>query len=84
MTEVVEQQPVPAWDPDEILTVKQSAKVLKVSYSHMLRLFNEQVPNMPSIRCIRAGRILRVRRGVLMEWMRAVEDRGAGPQESAW
>jgi excisionase family DNA binding protein len=83
MIEALERQKATDGDPDEILTVEQAAKVLKVSYSHMLRLLNGQVPNMPRIRCIRAGRTLRVRRGALMEWMREVEDRSAEP-ESAW
>jgi excisionase family DNA binding protein len=63
-----------AGDPDEILTVEQAARVLKVSYSHMLRLLKGHVPGMPRIRCVRAGRSIRVRRGALMEWIHEVED----------
>jgi len=83
MNQVLEQQHVTGGDPDEILTVEQAAKVLKVSYSHMLRLLNGQVLNMPRVRCIRAGRSLRVRRGALTEWMREVEDLSAEPGDSA-
>jgi excisionase family DNA binding protein len=83
MNEVLEQQHVTGWDPDEILTVEQAARVLKVSYSHMLRLLNGQVPGMARIRCVRAGRSIRVRRGALMEWMREVEDLRAEAEDSA-
>ena len=41
--------------------MEQAAKVLKVSYSHMLRLLNGHVHGRPRIACIRAGRSLRVR-----------------------
>jgi hypothetical protein len=38
---VLEKQPEPITvDPNEILTVQQAAGLLKVSYSHMLRLIN--------------------------------------------
>ena len=83
MNEVLDQLQLTDKDPDEIFTVDQAAKVLKVSYSHMLRLLNGQVPNMPRVRCIRAGRSLRVRRGALTEWMREVEDLSADPVDSA-
>ena len=61
MIEVLKQEFASAGDPDEILTVEQAAKVLKVSYSHMLRLLNGHVHGRPRIACIRAGRSLRVR-----------------------
>jgi excisionase family DNA binding protein len=83
MKKVLEQQQVAGWAPDEILTVDQAANVLKVSYSHMLRLLNGQVPNMPRIRFIRAGRSIRVRRGTLMEWMREVEELSTEAEASA-
>jgi len=83
MNEVLDQLQVTGGDPNEILAVEQAAKVLKVFYSHMLRLLNGQVPNMPRIRGIRAGRSLRVRRGALTDWVREVEDRTAEPEDSA-
>ena len=70
----MERQKATDGDSDEILMVEQAAKVLKVSYSHLLRLLKGQVPGMPRIRCIRAGRSLRVRHGALLEWIREVED----------
>ena len=65
-------------DPDEILTVQQAASVLKVSYSHMLRLVRGEVHGMPPVHHVRAGRSLRVRRGALTDWIRHVEKLGDG------
>jgi len=65
---VLERQPEPgAGDPNEILTVHQAARVLKVSYSHMLRLIRGEVNGMPPVHHVRAGRTVRVRRGALTE-----------------
>jgi hypothetical protein len=50
-------------DPNEILTVHQAARVLKVSYSHMLRLIRGEVNGMPPVHHVRAGRSVRIRRG---------------------
>src|SRR6266496_29992 len=55
-----------AVDPNEILTVHQ-AHVLKVSYSHMLRLIRGEVSGMPPVHHVRAGRSVRIRRGALTE-----------------
>ena len=63
-------------DPDEVLTVQQAASVLKVSYSHMLRLVRGEVHGMPPVHHVRAGRSLRVRRGALTDWIRHVERLG--------
>jgi hypothetical protein len=52
-----EKQPeVLSADPEEILTVQQSAQVLKISYSHMLRLIRHEVHGMPPVNHVRAGR----------------------------
>ena len=67
-------------DPNEILTIQQAAHVLKVSYSHMLRLLRGAVNGMPPVSHIRAGRTLRVRRGALTQWIRDVEHPGAVAQ----
>jgi excisionase family DNA binding protein len=61
-------------DPDEILTVQQAAQVLKVSYSHMLRLIRGEVNGMPPLHHVRAGRSVRIRRGALTDWIRNVEN----------
>ncbi len=61
-------------DPNEILTVHQAAQVLKVSYSHMLRLVRGEVSGMPPVHHVRAGRSVRIRRGALSEWIRNVEN----------
>ena len=63
-------------DPDEVLTVQQAASVLKVSYSHMLRLVRGEINGMPPVHHVRAGRSLRVRRGALTDWIRHVEKLG--------
>ena len=63
-------------DPDEVLTVQQAASVLKVSYSHMLRLVRGEISGMPPVHHVRAGRSLRVRRGALTDWIRHVEQLG--------
>ena len=71
----LEKQPKPmALDPNEILTIQQAARVLKVSYSHMLRLIRGEVNGMPPVHHVRAGRSVRVRRGALTDWIRTVED----------
>ncbi len=76
---VVERQPEPgAVDPNEILTVHQAARVLKVSYSHMLRLIRGEVNGMPPVHHVRAGRTVRVRRGALTEWISNVERLSGG------
>jgi excisionase family DNA binding protein len=70
----LEQQPYGIGaDPDEVLTIQQAASVLKVSYSHMLRLVRGEITGMPAIHHVRAGRSLRVRRGALKDWIRLVE-----------
>jgi excisionase family DNA binding protein len=69
-------------DPDEILTVQQAASVLRVSYSHMLRLVRGEITGMPPVHHVRAGRSLRVRRGALTDWIRHVEQlSGDGPAQ---
>jgi excisionase family DNA binding protein len=73
----LDQQPqVSGADPDEVLTVQQAASVLKVSYSHMLRLVRGEINGMPPVHHVRAGRSLRVRRGALTDWIRHVEQLG--------
>ena len=76
----LEQQPQAiSMDPDEVLTVQQAASVLKVSYSHMLRLVRGEINGMPPVHHVRAGRSLRVRRGALTDWIRHVEQLGGDP-----
>jgi len=71
---VLEEQPERiTGDPNEILTVQQAATLLKVSYSHMLRLIRGAVNGMPPVHHVRAGRSVRVRRGALTQWIRDVE-----------
>jgi len=71
---VLEEQPDRiTGDPNEILTVQQAAAVLKVSYSHMLRLIRGAVNGMPPVHHVRAGRSVRVRRGALTQWISYVE-----------
>src|ERR1051325_6038013 len=45
-----------AIDPNEILTVHQAAQVLKVSYSHMLRLIRGEESGMPPVYRLRMSR----------------------------
>ena len=79
----LEQQPQAiSMDPDEVLTVQQAASVLKVSYSHMLRLVRGEISGMPPVHHVRAGRSLRVRRGALTDWIRHVEQLGAVQQRA--
>lgn len=68
---------IPA-DPNEILTVHQAACVLKVSYSHMLRLIRGEVSGIPPVHHVRAGRSVRIRRGALADWIRNVESQSVG------
>jgi excisionase family DNA binding protein len=82
---VLEKQPGPVTpdDPNEILTVRQAAEVLKVSYSHMLRLIRGEVTGMPPVHHVRAGRSVRIRRGALTEWIRKIEHSSVHVQ-AAW
>lgn len=64
-------------DFNEILTVRQAAQELKVSYSHMLRLLKGEVTGMPPVHHVRAGRSVRVRRGALTDWIRSVEQQSS-------
>jgi excisionase family DNA binding protein len=67
-------QPEPARaDPNEILTVQQAARALKVSYSHILRLIRGDVSGIPPVHHVRAGQTVRVRRSALTDWTRDVE-----------
>ncbi len=68
-----QRKPIAFDDPEEILTVQQAAAVLKVSYSHMLRLLKGDVNGMPPLHHVRAGRSVRIRRGALTQWIRDVE-----------
>jgi len=61
-------------DTGEMLTVNQAAQVLKVSYSHMLRLIRGEVRESPPVPHVRAGRSVRIRRGALTDWIRKVEN----------
>jgi len=74
-----------AVDANEILTVHQAEQVLKVSYSHMLRLIRGQVSGMPPVHHVRAGRSVRIRRGALSDWIRNVENLSVpGEAERIW
>jgi excisionase family DNA binding protein len=77
---VLEKQldPVTRDDANEILTVRQAAQVLKVSYSHMLRLIRGDVTGMPPVHYVRSGRSVRVRLGALAEWINEVEKSSVG------
>ena len=70
--------PLAQADFNEILTVRQAAQELKVSYSHMLRLLKGEVTGMPPVHHVRAGRSVRVRRGALADWIRSVEQQSSG------
>jgi excisionase family DNA binding protein len=72
-------------DPNEILTVNQAARVLKVSYSHVLRLIRGGVNGMPPVHHVRAGRSVRIRRGALTDWIRNVESQSVSSDvQRAW
>jgi excisionase family DNA binding protein len=83
---ILEKQPESiAIDPNEILTVHQAARVLKVSYSHMLRLIRGEVSGMPPVHHVRAGRSVRIRRGALADWIRNVENQSVtGEGQRGW
>jgi excisionase family DNA binding protein len=84
MTSLILENELTATDnPNEILTVRQAAEVLKVSYSHMLRLIRGEVSGMAPVHHVRAGRSVRVRRGALSEWIKEMEHSSA-PTKAAW
>lgn len=59
---------------DEILTLLEVAKILRVSKTHVCNLINGKVAGVPRLPAIVMGRRKLVRRSVLEAWIRAVEE----------
>jgi excisionase family DNA binding protein len=61
----------------EILDVDEVAQLLRSSTAHVRNLLNGNIPGLPRIPHVRAGRKLLVRRSVLMKWMEEQESNAA-------
>jgi hypothetical protein len=57
----------------EILNVADVAELLQCSKLHARKLLNGRVAGLPGIPHVPAGRLLLVRRTVLMQWVREQE-----------
>ena len=71
---------------DEILTLVEVAKTLRVSKTHVCNLINGTVASLPRLPAIVMGRRKLVRRRTLEEWIRAVEggrDKLGAPETAA-
>ncbi len=61
---------------NEILDVKGAAAILHCSVAHVSNILNGKVEGCPPIPHVRAGRLRRIRRTALMEWVEAQEISG--------
>ncbi len=57
----------------EILGVKEAARVLGCSPSHVSNIINGKVEGVPPIPHVRAGRLRLIRRTALMQWFQDQE-----------
>lgn len=57
----------------EILSVKDVAELLGCSPSHVRRLLNGKVPDVPRIPHMRAGRVRLIRRVVVLAWLETLK-----------
>ncbi len=55
--------------PNDILGVKEAAKYLHCSPSHVSNILNGKIPNLPPIPHVRAGRLRLIRRESLVRWL---------------
>jgi len=63
---------------NEILGVKETAKFLHCSPSHVSNILNGKVANLPPIPHVRAGRKRLIRRESLVQWFKAQEAASLG------
>jgi excisionase family DNA binding protein len=54
---------------NEILGVREAAKYLRCSPSHVSNILNGKIPNLPPIPHVRAGRLRLIRRESLVRWL---------------
>jgi excisionase family DNA binding protein len=58
---------------NEILSVKEVAELLGCSPSHVRRLLNGTVPDVPRIPHMRAGRVRLIRRVAVLAWLETLK-----------
>jgi excisionase family DNA binding protein len=66
----------------EILSVKEVAELLGCSVSHVRRLLNGKVPDVPRIPHMRAGRVRLIRRVVVLAWLETLKQATAAAKGS--
>ncbi len=63
----------------EILGVRETARFLHCSVSHVSNILNGRVPNVPPIPHVRAGRLRLIRREALVRWFNEQEAASGKP-----
>ena len=66
-------------DADEILNLKDAARVLGFSESHLSKVLAGKFPNLPKLPHVRVGRTVRLRRSAVLEWFRQAENSNQAP-----
>ena len=62
-----------ALDSRPILTVRETAELVRCSKAHLCNIIGGKVKGLPRLPVIRIGRRLLVRRVALAQWLEAVE-----------
>jgi excisionase family DNA binding protein len=58
---------------EEVTTLREAAKFLRMSRSHLLNIVNRKIKNLPPLPHSRVGRRLLFRRTALEKWLRDAE-----------
>ena len=60
-------------DAPDLLTLKETAVILRCSKSHVSHLVNGKIPNLPVLPKVQIGRRVLIRRQALQEWLASAE-----------
>jgi excisionase family DNA binding protein len=72
---------LPPAQGDEIIDLKTAARLLGYSKSHLSKIIAGKFPDLPTLRHVRVGRTIRLRRGAVLEWFRLAENGNRGRDE---
>ena len=56
-----------------VLTLRETAAVLRCSMAHISNIINRKVPGLPVLPIVRIGRRILIRRDAIEKWLLAVE-----------
>ena len=59
---------------EELLTLAEASKVLRCSKAHLCNVLKRRVQSLPPLPHVSLGRRTLIRRAVLQEWIRRLED----------